>query len=187
MKRSLLLTASLLLLVGQAQSQGTGDPPEISEGGIVVANLLPTINTISPLSIISVFGQNFSNETILYPTLDPAGRIPTILGGTCLLMNGEPLPIFAITPGQINAQASAAQLLGPASFTVETNCATIAAVSSSARVIDFPAPRALTSGVEVATVEAATPGFFIYDPVASDGYIAARFNSDNVAVAPAEC
>ncbi len=93
-----------------------GLPPVISSGGVVVANLLPTVSTISPLSIISVFGQNFSTETILYPDLDAQGKLATILGNTCLMMNGEELPIFAVTPGQINAQVSATQTLGPASF-----------------------------------------------------------------------
>ena len=42
----------------------------------------------------------------------------------------------------------------------------------------------------MATVDAATPVFFIFDPVASDGFIAARFNATEsqapVPVAPVE-
>jgi uncharacterized protein (TIGR03437 family) len=34
------------------------------------------------------------------------------------------------------------------------------------------------------TVEEATPGFFLFPPLANDGLIAARFNADAVAVAP---
>ena len=153
--------------------------PAISEGGIVLATLLPTVTTVSPLSIISVFGQNFSTEAILFPNLDGQGKLDTILGGTCLMMNDEVLPVFAITPGQINAQASAAQVLGPASFTVVTDCDTPSPLLSETVTLSgvFPTPRALTSDVETATVEEATPGFFLFPPRAVDGFIAARFNA----------
>jgi uncharacterized protein (TIGR03437 family) len=167
----------------------SGQSPSISEGGIVLATLLPTITTISPFSIISVFGQNFPTETIRFPNLDSEGNLDTILGGACLMMNSESLSIFAITPGQINAQASGAKALGPASFTVVTNCATAAPISSAPLAIEIgrfasPTPQALTSGVEIATVEEAAPGVFLFPPLADDGLIAARFNSDNAAVAP---
>ena len=167
----------------------TGQPPVISEGGIVLATLLPTVSTVSPRSIISVFGQNFSTDTILFPNLDSQGELDTILGGTCLMMNGAALPIFAITPGQINAQASAAKTLGPASFTVVTNCGTAAGTSSTPLTIELgraasPTPQALTSDGEMATIEEATPGFFLFPPLANDGLIAARFNADAIAVAP---
>jgi uncharacterized protein (TIGR03437 family) len=149
----------------------------ISDGGIVLATLLPAVNTISPLSIISVFGQNFSSETILNPRLNSEHGIETILGGTCLLMNGEALPIYAVTPGQINAQTSAAKTFGPASFTVITNCGTEATVSSAPVMAEFWTAQSHTSDVETATVEEATPGFFLFNPVTSEGFIAARFNS----------
>ncbi len=159
-----------------------GQPPAISEGGIVLATLLPTVTTISPLSIISVFGQNFSTDTILFPNLDSEGKLDTVLGGTCLTMNGVALPLFAVTPGQINAQASAAKALGPASFTVVTDCGTVAAISSAPLSIEIgraasTTTRALTSDVEMATVEEATPGFFLFPPHTEDGFIAARFNA----------
>lgn len=156
-----------------------GAQPLISEGGIVLATLAPTVNTVSPRSIISVFGQNFSTTTTLFPELDGNGNLARSLGGSCLEMNGVRLPIFAMTPGQINAQASAAQAFGPASFRVITNCDTSSALLSE------PVTVALSSDVESVTVEAATPGFFLFPPLADDGLIAARFNADAVAVAPA--
>ena len=159
-----------------------GPLPLISEGGIVLATLLPTVSTISPRSIISVFGQNFSPGTTLFPNLDGNGNLARTLGGTCLEMNGERLPIFAMTPTQINAQTSAVQALGSASFRVITNCNTSNALLSEPATLT---PRALTSGVEMTTVETATPGFFLFPPLADDGLIAARFNDDAVAVAPA--
>ena len=187
---NLTSTGELDIFVAKFKDESSaGQSPSISAGGIVLATLLPTVTTISPLSIISVFVENFSTDTILVPNLDSQGKLDTILGGTCLMMNGEELPIFAITPGQINAQASANKALGPASFTVITNCATAAPISSAPLTIEIgraaaPTPQALTSGVEMATVEEATPGFFLFPPLADDGLIAARFNDDAVAVAP---
>ncbi len=157
----------------QLTSGSGGAPPSILSGGIVMGNLAPKISTVSPLSIISVFGQNFGTETILYPNLDDddENKVATILGGTCLTMNGQALPIFAVTPGQINAQVSADQIFGPVSFRVVTNCGTANAV---------------TSAFEAVTVEAVTPSFFIFNPITADGYIAARFNGPPAAaVAPA--
>jgi uncharacterized protein (TIGR03437 family) len=153
-------------------NSSTGLSPVISSGGIVLSTLLPNVSTISPGSIISVFGQNFSSQSIFLANLDGNGEVARILGGTCLEMNGERLPMFAVTPTQINAQASAAQVLGPASFTVISDCDTPSAALSKPVTI-----RAASSGVESATVEAATPGFFVFSPVASDGFIAARFNA----------
>jgi uncharacterized protein (TIGR03437 family) len=155
-------------------------PPIISEDGVVLATLLPTVSTVSPLSIISVFGQNLSTGTILFPTLDGNGDLDRILGTTCLEMNGERLPIFAITPGQINAQASAAQVLGPATFQVITECDTPAALRSETQLLArglSVTPKALDSTVEMTTVEATTPGFFLFPPLTADGIIAARFNA----------
>ena len=164
-------------------------PPTISAGGIISANLAPKVSTISPLSIISVFGTGFGSETILFPNLDVNGDLATVLGNVCLEMNGERLPIFAVTPGQINAQASGAQTLGPASFTAISNCETAAALRSAPVTVEVeraaPRPvRQLSSGVEMVTVESATPAFFLYPPVVDGGLIAARFNADNVAIAP---
>jgi uncharacterized protein (TIGR03437 family) len=173
----------------QLTSGSGGAPPSILSGGIVMANLLPKISTVSPLSIISVFGQNFSTETIHYPNLDDQGKLATILGGTCLTMNDEALPIFAVTPGQINAQVSADKTFGPVSFRVVTNCGAQSALTSAPLLVEAPAARELTSAFEAATVEAVTPSFFIFNPVAADGFIAARFNATATqtaaAVAPA--
>ena len=159
--------------------------PVINPGGIILANLAPKIATISPLSIISVFGAGFTTEQIFFPNLNGNGDIERILGGACLEMSGERLPLYAVTPTQINAQASGAQVFGPVSFTAISNCDTPAALSSEPfRNAGSPAGELASEG-EMVTVELATPAFFLYPPILESGIIAARFNSDNVAVAPA--
>ena len=114
----------------------------ISAGGIILANLAPKIGTISPLSIISVFGTGFTTETVVFPNLDGNGDIERILAKACLEQNGERLPLFAATPTQLNAQASGAQVFGPASFVAISNCDTPAALRSEPfRAASSPALR----------------------------------------------
>lgn len=141
-----------------------------SEGGTILANLAPKITAISPLSIFSVFGLNFTQETILFPNLDIQGRIAKNLGGACFEVNGERTPIYAVTPKQANLQSPATMNVGPVSIVAIRNCDTTEEVRSEARMV---------------TSAEATPAFFLYPPVVDNGLIAARFNSDNVAVAPA--
>ena len=137
---------------------------------MVLANLAPQVKTISPLSIISIFGMDFSAEMLANPNLDDQGRVDTILGGTCVEIGGERAPIFAMFPTQANVQTPGTPNAGPVAVVVIRDCDT---------------PLATRSNVEMVTVEEATPGFFIFNPIASDGLIAARFNHGYAAVAPA--
>lgn len=146
-----------------------GQPPAIFAGGVVVANLAPKVETISPLSIISIFGMDFSSETFVFPNLDGAGKIDTILGGTCVEIGDKRAPIFAMTPTQANVQTPETPTTGPVGVVVIRDCDT---------------PLATRSNVEMVTMEEATPGFFIFSPVAADGFIAARFNEGFAPVAP---
>ncbi|MDA0206017.1 MAG: hypothetical protein O2795_11810, partial [Acidobacteria bacterium] len=146
-----------------------GQPPAIFADGVILANLAPKVETISPLSIISIFGMDLSSETILFPNLDGEGRIDTILGGTCVEIGGERAPIFAITPTQANVQTPGTPTAGPVGVVMIRDCDT---------------PLATRSSVEMVTMSEATPGFFIFNPVANDGFIAARFNDGFAAVAP---
>lgn len=151
-----------------------GRPPSIASGGVVLSNLLPTVNTVAPRSIITLFGLDISPETVLLANLDSGGRVDTILGGTCVEIGGTRAPMFAVTPTQANVQTPAEALLGPNSVVVIRDCDT---------------PLASRSAVEMVTVEEATPGFFVFGPVTADGFIAARYNATSeqapVPVAPA--
>jgi uncharacterized protein (TIGR03437 family) len=173
----------------QSVSPPFEQPPSIAAGGIISANLAPKVSTISPLSIISVFGTGFTSETVLFPNLASNGNLAAKLGGVCLEMNGERLPLFAATPTQLNAQASAAQAFGPVSLTAISNCDTAAQLRSAPLLVEAaraaaPSARELSSNVEMVTVEAAAPSFFLYPPLSDNGFIAARFNTGNAAVAP---
>jgi uncharacterized protein (TIGR03437 family) len=143
--------------------------PAISTGGIVLANLVPAVNTVSPLALVSIFGTDFSAGSVFYPNLDANGTIDTILGETCVEIGGQRAPIFAITPNQANVQMPGAPTFGPVSVTVIRNCGKADEVRSQTATV---------------TVEEATPAFFLYPPYKADGLIAARFNDGYAAVAP---
>ena len=83
------------------------DTPRISSGGIGLVTGAPFVNRISPNAHFWVFGSGFTAEGAgaTSPALDAAGRLPTELAGVCLEIGGKRAPLFAVFPGQINAQA----------------------------------------------------------------------------------
>jgi len=55
---------------------------------------------VAPGGLISIYGQNMSNVSLA------AGSTPlaTAIGNSCLGVNGLPIPLLYVSPGQINAQ-----------------------------------------------------------------------------------
>ena len=86
-------TGTLYRFTGQA-------PPGISEGGVVNGASFAAGEPVAPGSIVSIFGVGFAagshaaSETPL----------PTELAGVQVSIGGEPAPLYAVFPQQINAQ-----------------------------------------------------------------------------------
>lgn len=148
----------------------SGAAPQISDHGVVMANLVPAVNQIAPLAIVSIFGSGFSAGSFYYPTVDSIGRVTSIRGGTCVEINGQRAPIMAMLPNQANVQAPSDLPLGPVTVSVVRDCGRANEVRS---------------GAEMVQVQQASPAFFLAQPHKADGYIAARFNDGFAAVAPA--
>ncbi|MGA2136661.1 MAG: hypothetical protein ABSH50_30595 [Bryobacteraceae bacterium] len=55
----------------------------------------------SPGSLVSIYGLNFSVDQLLVANTFP---LPPALGGISILLNGQPIPIEAVSPWQVNAQ-----------------------------------------------------------------------------------
>jgi len=93
--------------------------PEISSGGIILATGTPVVEQVSPLGIFTIFGREFAPQGTLaiQPELAANGAIATNLAQTCVEIDGERSPLFAVLPTQINGQAS--HLLQPGQATVE--------------------------------------------------------------------
>jgi uncharacterized protein (TIGR03437 family) len=67
----------------------------------------------SPGSLISVYGFNLAQNEL---TLANASPLPTTLDSVSLLVNGQPVPLLATTPWQINAQLPQSASTGQATF-----------------------------------------------------------------------
>ncbi len=100
--------------------------PQISSGGIILATGTPVVEQISPLGIFTIFGQEFAPEgtLVLQPELDAGGDVAVNLGSTCVEINGERSPLFAVLPTQINGQASHLLQPGQAAVEVIRGCGT---------------------------------------------------------------
>ena len=100
--------------------------PSISAGGVVLASGTPLVNRISPNALISVFGRYFAPEgtRALTPELNAAGGVAGNLAGVCLEIAGERVPLFAVFPHQINAQAPHGLTPGTALLDVVRGCGT---------------------------------------------------------------
>ena len=132
-------------------TEGTviGPKPSISSGGVILANLLPTITSISANSIISIYGQNMAAGGTF--RLVKSGdliddKLPTELAGVCVEVDGTRSPLFFVSPLQLNVQSPTLTSMGPISVVVFSGCGT----ASETR-----------SDPEFVTMEAFTPAFFV--------------------------
>ena len=72
-----------------------------------IDNVVNTADRSQPLTaggLISVLGSNFSDST----TSTTQSPLPTVLGGACVTVNGSVIPLFMVSPQQINAQLALA-------------------------------------------------------------------------------
>ncbi len=105
----------------------TADRVRIFEGGVRLATQTPPIPSISPGSIVTVFGRNFASEgaSVVSPELDEEGRIAAVLAGTCLEINGEHARMLALSDRQINAQVPESLIPGGAEVVVVRGCGAV--------------------------------------------------------------
>lgn len=89
----------------QVNGSVAAGPPVISSGGIVSAAsfMAAPNNQVAPGQIVSIFGQNFLGGGSASASRMP---LPTQLGpqNTTVTACGRALPLYAVFPGQINAQ-----------------------------------------------------------------------------------
>lgn len=83
---------------------GLPPKPAISGGGVLLANLNPQIAKVSPRAIASVFGTDFTDQTVLAPNVEADGTVSKRLAGSCVEVQGERASLFAMLPTQANFQ-----------------------------------------------------------------------------------
>jgi len=91
------LTTSGLSIVPLDPPAPVQDRPTINPNGTV--SLSSYTQAFAPGSLISIFGRNLGRSDYFTDT-----PLPTIMGGTCVTLNGNPLPLIMTSAGQINAQ-----------------------------------------------------------------------------------
>jgi len=91
-----VLTASGLSIV-PLDAQPGANRPVISRNGVVSLGSYQPI--IAPNSLVSIFGTNLGREEAA-----TSAPLPVTLGGVCVTLNNNPIPLFYVSPGQINAQ-----------------------------------------------------------------------------------
>ena len=136
---------------------GPGPPgPRIASGGVVIGNLLPTISSISPNSIISIFGSEFAPEGFsdTDTQTDAGGLVATNQSGVCVEIGGVRAPMFHVFPNQLNVQAPSIAGESSASVVVVTGC---------------DKPEEKRSAAESVSLVALTPAFFVTDFVDGGG------------------
>ena len=144
--------------------------PRINSGGVVGAGLsFPPVRSISPNSIISIFGENFAplGTMRLVGSADLVnGRLPTRFGDVCVQIGSQLAAIFHVFPGQVNVQAPN---VPPGNAQVQV----IAGCQSANEV---------RSNIQTVNVQAATPEFFYFlrnadgrNPIAATNAVTGAF------------
>ncbi len=134
---SYALTVSGLSVVPLAVTSGSS--PTFTATQVVNAASFASGAAVAPGSIISIFGTALGDLSAA-----PSVPLPTTLGGTCVLDNDVPLPLFFVSPGQINAQLPPTAIVGTTSNTL-----TVRSLNSGRS----------SSGVAIRT-QASNPGIF---------------------------
>ena len=74
--------------------------PRLAQAGGRVVNGAEFTASVAPGGIVTIFGEGLANGTAQFSTVP----LPTSLKGTTVTVNGEPLPLYYVSPNQINAQ-----------------------------------------------------------------------------------
>jgi uncharacterized protein (TIGR03437 family) len=107
------------------------DGPSINCRGVVLATGTPVVRKISPNSIVTVFGDEFTGGASAFsPETDANGNVARSLIDTCVEMNDVRTPVFAMLDGQANIQALRNLPTGWAKVRVVSNCNTAEEVKS---------------------------------------------------------
>jgi uncharacterized protein len=140
-----MLQNALLWLTGEIEADatprsGSSAPlPQISSAG--VTNPGGTGDAFAPAAIVQIAGDRLTSGSSLAAGAAP---LPTRLAGTHVDVNGQPIPLFSVTPGNVLAQLPAT--LAPGS----TASLTVASVNRASQAVSL-------------RIESAAPGILAVD------------------------
>jgi uncharacterized protein (TIGR03437 family) len=90
-----LTTSGLSIIPLDVQSQT--DRPQVNPNGTV--SLSSYVPAFAPGSLVSIFGRNLGT-----PESFSGNSAPPVLGGVCVTLNNQPMPLLMTSADQINAQ-----------------------------------------------------------------------------------
>lgn len=90
------LTASGLSVIPM-EPQSPAERPVVNPNGTV--SLSSYVPAFAPGALVSVFGRNLAAAETF-----SGNSAPLVLGGLCVTLNNQPLPLLMTSPGQVNAQ-----------------------------------------------------------------------------------
>ena len=116
-------------------------PPQISqEQGVVLGDFHTMTGRGAPGALATVRGSDFieaANEQWL--GFDPEDGYPTVLGGACVKVNGNEVPLKSVSPDRIDFQVPVTATAGRVSVQVVRNCMDDAAVGSNEAMFEIVA------------------------------------------------
>jgi len=127
-------------------SASTTGVPSIADNSTV--NGASFVNTIAPGTIVSIFGASLASGNLSASSVP----LPTVLGDTSVTFNGNAVPLFFVSSGQIVAQAP---------FDLAAGTAVSIQVRRGSNL----------SAVRTATVAAVSPGLFLVNQASGTGAV----------------
>ena len=138
------LTATGLSIIPLAPV-AAADRPVLSANGVV--NLASYQATSAPGGLIALFGQNLGPQEA-----SSTAKLPTILGGVCVTLNNQPLPLSLVSANQINAQLPLGLAAGRYPLVVRSLTKQASSVSQASITVAKYAPAVFVSGSQAAIV-----------------------------------
>ncbi len=128
-QRAYALTASGLSVIATANAGvNPATQPSINPKGIV--GLGDYTAALAAGGLLTIFGRNLGDNATANPPY------PTLMGGACVTLNNQPLPLSMTSAGQINAQVPVNQPAG--TFPLIVRNITAGAATSTAPILQLP-------------------------------------------------
>ncbi|MDQ6678408.1 MAG: hypothetical protein M3Z09_14070 [Acidobacteriota bacterium] len=121
------------------------DRPVVPQNGVV--NLASYQATAAPGGLVSIFGQNLAAQQT-----NSGAALPMVLGGACVTLNNQALPLISTSPNQINAQLPIGLAAGRYPLVVRSISKQAASVVPVTVTVTKYAPAIFVSGSQAAIV-----------------------------------
>ncbi len=129
---------SIYQIRATVEPEAAAAPPAISDAGVVLADLRSATAKGAPNALATARGSGFAAATVVGSSgvLEAAGRVSTVLEGSCVEVNQQRAPLVRIAHDEATFQIPSAAGLGAATVQVIRGCDTPEGARSNS--IAFP-------------------------------------------------